>query len=148
MVKRLHLLFIVLRRSGVYKLLLGFLGVYLACALVVLLAEPNIVRYEDALWFLWAVSTTVGLGDITAVTFPGRIVTVICSLYAILTTAIITGVTVDYFNEERQRQYDASLTMFLDKLERLPELDQDELAAIARKVKRNRTDAKDERDDL
>ena len=138
MVKRLHLLFVVLRRSGVYKALLGFLGVYLFCTTVVLIAEPKIERFDDALWFLWAVSTTVGLGDITAVTFAGRVAAVICSLCAITTTALITGVIVDYFNEERQRQYDESLTLFLDKLERLPELDRDELVKISKKVKRNR----------
>ena len=138
MVKRLHLLFVVLRRSGVYKVLLVFLVFYMLCALVVLCAEPGIERYGDALWFLWAVSTTVGLGDITAVTIAGRVATILCSLYAIATTALITGVIVDYFNEERQRQYDESLTLFLDKLERLPELDHDELVSISKKVKRNR----------
>ena len=138
MMKRVHLLFVLLRRSGIYKILLGFMGVYLFCAIVVMIAEPNVERFGDALWFLWAVSTTVGLGDITAVTVPGRLATIVCSLYAIITTALITGVAVDYFNEERQRQYDESLTLFLDKLERLPELDKDELAAISKKVKRNR----------
>ena len=138
MIKRLHLLFVLLKRSGVYKILIGFMGVYLLCSLVMLIAEPKVERFGDALWFLWAVSTTVGLGDITAVTIPGRIATVVCSLYAIITTALITGVAVDYFNEERQRQYDESLTLFLDKLERLPELDKEELAAISKKVKRNR----------
>ena len=138
MIKRLHLLLVVLKRSGIYKILLGFMGVFLFSGLVVLIAEPTVVRFGDALWFLWAVSTTVGLGDITAVTIPGRIATVVCSLCAIVTTAIITGVVVDYFNEERQRQYDESLTMFLDKLERLPELDKEELAAISKKVKQSR----------
>ena len=136
--KRMRLLFIVLRRSGVYKAFLGFLGVYLVCGLVVMLAEPSVGRYDDALWFLWAVSTTVGLGDITAITFAGRIATVVCSLWAIVTTAIITGVIVDYFSEVRQHQYDEALSLFLDKLERLPELDQDELTEIAEKVKRIR----------
>ena len=138
MIKRLHLLIVVFRRSGVYRALLLFTGVYLLCGLVVLIVEPGIERFDDALWFLWAVSTTVGLGDFTAVTVPGRIAAIICSVYAITTTALITGVIVDYFNEERQRQYDESLTLFLDKLERLPELDQEELAAISKKVKRNR----------
>ena len=138
MMKRVHLLFVLLRRSGIYKILLGFMGVYLFCAIVVMIAEPNVERFGDALWFLWAVSTTVGLGDITAVTVPGRLATIVCSLYAIITTALITGVAVDYFNEERQRQYDESLTLFLDKLERLPELDKEELAAISKKVKQSR----------
>ena len=138
MIKRLHLLFVVLRRSGVYKILIGFMGVYLLCATVVMIVEPKVERFGDALWFLWAVSTTVGLGDVTAVTLAGRVAAVICSLCAITTTALITGVIVDYFNEERQRQYDESLTLFLDKLERLPELDHDELVKISKKVKRNR----------
>lgn len=138
MIKRLHLLFVVLRRSDIHKIMIGFLGMFLLCATVVMVVEPQVEGFGDALWFLWAVSTTVGLGDITAVTVPGRIATVACTLYAIITTALFTGVVVDYFNEERQRQYDESLTMFLDKLERLPELDREELVAISKKVKRNR----------
>jgi voltage-gated potassium channel len=84
---------------------------------------------------LWAVSTTVGLGDVTAVTVVGRVAAMLCSLYAIITTALITGVIVDYFNESRQRQFDESLTEFLDKLERLPELSNEELEAISRRVR-------------
>lgn len=133
--KRLRLLLLVINRSGAGTALSIFLAVYLICGLVVLVAEPSITRYTDALWFLWAVSMTVGLGDYTAVTLMGRLAAVVCSLFAIVTTAIITAVVVDFFNERRQMQFGNSLVEFLDKLERLPELNKKELKELAQKVK-------------
>ncbi len=132
---RLTVLRIVLKRSGVNKIIVGFLAVYLVCAAVVLVVEPSITNYGDALWFLWAVSLTIGLGDVTAFTFVGRMAAVVCSLYALVTVAIFTGVTVDYYNEARQSQFNESLTAFLDKLEHLDELSQDELRALSERVR-------------
>ena len=137
--RRLRLIIIILRRSGAGKVLLGFLLIYLACGVVVQVAEPSVESYGDALWFLWAVSTTVGLGDFTAVSAAGRIATIICSVSAIVTTAIFTGVVVDYFNEARQHQADDSLSEFLDKLENLPKLSKQELEDLSKKVRRLRT---------
>lgn len=131
----ISLLWKVIKRSGASTAATGFLVVYLLCAFAILLVEPNITRYSDALWFLWAVASTTGLGDITAVTLVGRIAAIICSLYAVVTTAIITGVIVDYYNESRQLQFDMSMVEFMDKLERLPELDHDELVDMANRVK-------------
>ncbi len=133
--RKTHLLFIIIRRSGTYKALMSFLALYVLCALVVYLFEPSISGYLDALWFLWAVSTTVGLGDFTAITVVGRTATVICSIAAILTTAIVTGVVVDFFNERRQQQLDRSVTEFMDKLEHLPDLSEDELKNLSDRVK-------------
>lgn len=136
--RRFHLFRIVLKRSGVNKVALGFLATYAICALVVLIAEPGVDTYGDALWFLWAVSLTVGLGDFTAVTVVGRAATVCCSLYALLATAITTAVVVDYFNERRAAELDASTATVLDKLEHLDQLEKEELRAISEKVKKLR----------
>lgn len=136
--RRLRLLRIVLRRSGASKVVAAFLVVYLVCAAIVFVTEPGITTYADSLWYLWAVSLTVGLGDFTAVTLVGRVVSMVCSLCAVLTTAILTGVIVDYFNESRQRQFDGSLAEFLDKLERLDELSTQELQNISQKVRKLR----------
>lgn len=135
---RLALLRIVLKRSGVNKIIVGFLAVYLVCAVIVLAVEPSITNYGDALWFLWAVSLTIGLGDVTASTFVGRMAAVVCSLYALVAVAIFTGVTVDYYNEARQSQFNESLAAFLDKLEHLDELSQDELRALSERVRERR----------
>ena len=138
-VNKWRLLFIIIRRSGAGGILAGFLGLYLACALVTLVVEPDVTTIVDALWFMWAVSTTVGLGDLTAVTIVGRTASMICSVAAIVTTAIITAVVVDYFNESRQNQMDESVSLFLDKLEHLPELDESELEEISARVRKMRS---------
>ena len=135
---RLRVLWLITKRSGVGKSLIAFMVVYLICAAIVQFSEPNINNYGDALWFLWAVSLTVGLGDYTAVTALGRFAVVVCSLFAVVVVAIVTGVVVDYFNEVRQHQLDSSITVFLDKLERLPELSKEELEEVSHKVKKLR----------
>ena len=136
--KKGRLFLLVVKRSGAGAIFLSFIGAYLLCAMLVLVFGPGVSNYGDALWFLWAVSTTVGLGDLTAITPVGRAATIVCSLLAIGTTAIFTGVIVDFFNELRQKQLDTSLTEFLDKLERLPELDKSELEDMARRVRKLR----------
>ncbi len=135
---KLRVLGLIVKRSGVGKGLLIFLAVYMVCAAIVQISEPNINNYGDALWFLWAVSLTVGLGDYTAVTPLGRSAVVLCSLFAVVIVGIVTAVVVDYFNEVRQHQLDESVVVFLDKLERLPSLSKEELETIAKKVKKLR----------
>lgn len=131
----IRLLWVIIKGSGASKPLAGFLTTYAICALIVVLFEPSIETYGDALWFLWAVSTTIGLGDLTAVTMVGRAAAVVCSLYALITTAIITGVVVDFFNERRQARYNTSMSVFLDKLEHLEELEPEELAEMSATVR-------------
>lgn len=129
---------VVLRRSGGYSVLGGLVVLYLACAAAVMVAEPGVGTYGDALWYCWEVATTVGLGDVAAVTVVGRVVSVVLSLYAIVATAIVTSVLVDYYQERRQDQLHQSLSEFLDKLERLPELDRAELERISKTVRQYR----------
>jgi len=136
--RRVHLLLLVLSRSGVAKVLGVFLAIYLLCALVVQISEPDVTNYGDALWFLWAVSTTVGLGDLTATTPLGRVATVICSLTGMVSTAILMAVAVDYYNERRKHQLNESLSVFLDKLEHLRDLSREDLDAISERVRQLR----------
>lgn len=134
-----RLLGLVIRNSGIGSVLTGWLILYLVLALVILFFEPEVTNYGDALWFLWAVSTTVGLGDVTAVTPIGRLATVICSITAILVVAIFTGVVVDFTNERRNARLNESASVLLDKLERLPELTKDELVDISKKIRHYRS---------
>lgn len=135
---KLRLLWIVFKRSGAWMAIAIFVGAVLLCGLMVQIAEPEIESYGDALWFLWAVATTVGLGDYTAVTTVGRVASVICSLFAVVCTSISTAVIVDFFNEERHYQRNEALSEFLDKLEHLPDLSEDELRDISKRVRKLR----------
>ena len=131
----LRLWLIIIRRSGVGKMALGLIIVVLVCAGILNYAEQSITTYGDGLWYCWAVISTVGLGDFTALTHVGRTVTIVLSLYSAVCIAVLTGVIVDYYNERREAQRDETLSEFLDKLEHLPELEEDELQRIADRVR-------------
>lgn len=131
----LHMLAVILRRSKTWEVLWGFVGFVMVSAVVVELAEPHITSYWDALWYCYAVVTTVGFGDITVTSLAARLVSVVLSAYAVLVIAVITGVVVDFYNETAEAQQHESLSLFLDKLEQLPDLSHEELEALSEKIK-------------
>jgi len=61
--------------------------------------EDSITNIGDGLWYCFAVVTTIGFGDITAVTPIGRILTVILGIYGIIVVAVITSIIVNFYNE-------------------------------------------------
>lgn len=66
-------------------------------AFILMLIEPNIDTFGDALWYTFAVVTTTGFGDVVVVTFLGRLLSVVLGLFGIFTVAIITSVVVNYY---------------------------------------------------
>ena len=135
--KKLKLLRRVLKQTGANRLLAGFLAFVLLCALFLRLFEPGVRTYGDALWYCYAVITTVGFGDIVVQTLPARVLSVVLSVYAVLVIAVITGVVVNYYNQLVALRQRDSLTAVLDRLERLPELSREELEELAGQI-RNR----------
>ena len=56
-------------------------------------------QFPDALWYTFAVVTTIGFGDFTATTLVGRVLTVILGIYGIVVVAVITSIIVNFYNE-------------------------------------------------
>ena len=81
------------------EVLFGLLIVIAAFSFAFVSIEPDITTYPDALWYCFAVVTTIGFGDFTAVTPVGRILTVILGLYGIVVVAVITSIIVNFYNE-------------------------------------------------
>ncbi len=133
--KKLKLLWIILKRTRATQILLGFVLFLFATATVIQIAEPSINRYGDALWYCYAVISTAGFGDFVAVTFIGKICSVLLTIYAAFVIAIVTGVVVNFYTQMVEMQRKETLTMFMDKLERLPELSKEELESISKKVR-------------
>ncbi len=102
------------------------------------LVEPDIHRYGDALWYCYAVISTAGFGDIVTVTLIGKICSVLLTIYTIFVVAIVTGVVVNFYTQLVEMQQKETLAMFMDKLERLPELSKEELEHISQKVRKFR----------
>ena len=136
--RRLRILNRILKQTGADRLLYGFVVFYILCAAVIWLCEPGIQTMGDALWYCYAVITTVGFGDVLVTTPLARIISVILSIYAILVIAIVTGVVVNFFNQIVELRQSETMMSMLDKLEHLPEMSGSELEEISQQVREMR----------
>ncbi|WP_448864432.1 ion channel [Dorea sp.] len=136
--KKLRILWGILKHTHADRILLGFVLFLLVDAAVIQIVEPDINRYGDALWYCYAVISTAGFGDIVAVTFIGKACSVLLTIYTLFVVAIVTGVVVNFYTQLVELQRKETLAAFMDKLERLPELSKDELETISRNIKRYR----------
>lgn len=143
--KKLRILKAILIRTRASEILLGYLLFVLAAAFLIVLAEPDIHTYGDALWYCYAVISTAGFGDVVVVTAIGKTISVVITMYSVFVIAIVTGVVVNFYNQLLKLQQEETLTAFIDKLERLPEMSKEELEEMARKAaffKQKRSDVK------
>lgn len=129
--RRISLLWKVVRITHAEQFAVGYVLLLFLVAVAVWLAEPSITTLADSLWYCFAASTTIGFGDFVAVTWGGRILTVLLALYGIFVVALVPGVMVN-FNKTR---YNESLVLFMDQLEHLDTLSKEELREISAKVR-------------
>lgn len=127
---------LVIRASGLGPSTIAFVVLFFLSAIVVSAFEPDVGGFANAMWLMFQVVTTIGLGDFTAVTFMGRAATVVLSVYSVFYLALITGAVVSFCAERMHARRDASIAHFLYQLEHLPELSTEELADLSEKVKK------------
>ncbi|MGC9516845.1 MAG: ion channel [Methanomicrobiales archaeon] len=120
-----------------------FSVVLFACSAIFLFVEkginPNVVNYEDSLWYVLQTITTVGYGDIVPYTAIGRLTGVIAMISAIIVTSLVTASAtsslVEAFRQEREKLTEKSMerimvieskidviTNTLEKLDKIDEL--------------------------
>lgn len=133
--KKLKLLWFILKSCNADKMLISFLGFIFLISLIFISIEPDINSYGDAIWYCFSIVTTIGFGDIYAVTLVGRVFTVVLGIYSIFVVALLSGVTASYFIEIQKIRASESVVMFMEKLENLENLSREELAEISSKVK-------------
>ena len=136
--KKLKLLGRILRHTGADKIIAGFLGFLLLCALAIWICESDIHTYREALWYCFTVVSTIGFGDVVVHTAISRGLSVVLSIYAVITLAIFTGVIVNYYTQLVELRQKESLAAIMDKLERLPELPRDELIQLSNQIKQRK----------
>ena len=91
----------ILRKTYAAEILFGMLLLIVAFSIVLPQFETGIPSFEDALWYCFAIVTTIGFGDFTAVTIPGRVISVVLGLYGIIVVALITSIVVNFYNETK-----------------------------------------------
>lgn len=133
--KKSKLIIKVLKRTGAIKMLYGFIGLFLAISLLIMIFEPKINTFSDSIWYCFNVMTTIGFGDVTSVTIVGRVLSIILSVYSILIIAVIPGVLTSYYIESIKLRSNESMEKFMNDLEHLPELSKEELSDLSERIK-------------
>ena len=89
----------IVRKTYAAEILFGIVLLIVAFSLVLPHLEDGITTFSDALWYCFAIVTTIGFGDFSAVTPVGRILSVILGLYGIIVVALITSIIVNFYGE-------------------------------------------------
>lgn len=134
--KKTRLIKIVLKRTGAFKFLTTYIIIFAGVSIGVWIVEPNIKTLIDSVWYCFSVATTIGFGDITAVTILGRSMSIFLSICSILIIAVVPGIITSYYIESTKLKEQESIAKFLDDLEHLPELSKEDLQSLSEKVKK------------
>jgi len=125
-----------MRRLQFDRIIAGFVVFLFVASAIIAAVEPGIHGLGEGLWYSFVACTSIGFGDLVAVTFTGRLLTVIITIYEILIVAMFSGVVVSYYLEVVHRRENETLTAFLDRLEHLTELSDEELSEMQDQVTR------------
>ena len=93
----------VVRKSHALEILLGLLVLIISFSIILASVEADFNNYGDALWYCFAVVTTIGFGDYSCYTITGRILSVILGAYGLIVVALITSIIVNFYNETSKR---------------------------------------------
>ena len=105
---KVKVLFRIIVSTFSLEILFGLLTMIICFSIVIYSVEDpatsGITNFPDALWYCFAVVTTIGFGDMVAKTLIGRILTVILGLYGLIVVAVITSIIVNFYNETSGKQ--------------------------------------------
>ena len=92
----------IIRKTYAAEIVFGLLLLIFSFSYLFTVFEENLTSYWDAVWYCFAIVTTIGFGDFTAVTLIGRILSVILGVYGIVVVALITSVIVNFYGEMKK----------------------------------------------
>ena len=120
-----------IKSVGAQRIFVVYLVFLLACCGVFCLVEPDTFPgFGDAVWYCFQSITTIGFGDIVPSTALVRGISVVIGLSALFVVALLTGVTVSYFNEKMRLRRNESFIEFDHGMEHLTELSPEQLARL------------------
>jgi hypothetical protein len=86
-------------RTYAIEIIFGLFALMVAFSLILMLEEPTMHNFPDALWYCFTLVTTIGFGDFAAETLIGRVLSVILGIYGIVVVAVLTSIVVNFYNE-------------------------------------------------
>ena len=136
-----------MKAVGAQRIFVVYLVFLLVCCAVFRIVEPETFKsYGDAVWYCFQTITTIGFGDIVPTTALVRGLSIVVGLSALFVVALLTGVTVSFFNEKVRLRRNESFIEFDHGMEHLTELSPDQLARLEEQYRafKGRKDATDE----
>lgn len=92
----------IIRKTYAAEIIFGLFLLIITFSFLLYYFEPGMYSFKDALWYCFAIVTTIGFGDLTAVTDFGRILSVILGAYGIVVVALITSIIVNFYGEMKK----------------------------------------------
>jgi len=86
------------------EILAGLMIAVVGASILLPAFEPGIETFGDGLWYSFMLVTTIGFGDMTAVTPAGRLISVAVGIYGIVAMALITSILVNVYNESKEKE--------------------------------------------
>ena len=106
---KFKVLFRIMLSTFSLEIIFGLITMIVCFSLVLMRVEPNITTFPEALWYCFAIVTTIGFGDLVAVTPIGRILSVFLGIYGIVVVSVITSIAVNFYNETSGKQSNAQM---------------------------------------
>lgn len=107
----------IIKKTYTIEILYGLITLIVATSILLMMIEDCFDNYGDALWYCFAVVTTIGFGDYTCVTIIGRVLSVVLGIYGIIVVALITSIIVNFYNESSSSHKDDVITNEVKKLD-------------------------------
>lgn len=120
-----------MKAVGAQRIFVVYLAFLLICCGVFCLVEPETFpTYFDAVWCVFQIITTIGFGDVVPHTVIVRVIGIVVGLSALFVVALLTGITVSFFNEKMRLRRNESFLAFDHGMENLTKLSPEELARL------------------
>lgn len=91
----------VVRKTNAAEILFGMLLLIIAFSLVLPIVEDAIPDFGSALWYCFAIISTIGFGDVAAVSILGRIMSAILGLCGLVVVSVVMSIVVNFYNETK-----------------------------------------------
>ena len=107
----------IIKKTYAIEILYGLILLMVTISIVLTVTDAGFNNYGDALWYCFAVVTTIGFGDFTVTSFIGRVLTVVLGIYGIIVVALITSIIVNFYNETQHYKGDEDVTKTVKTLD-------------------------------
>ena len=105
---RIDLLKEIIQKTYAVEIIAGLGLMMVAFSYVLTFTDEVFKTFWDALWYCFAIVTTIGFGDLAATSPLGRLLSVILGIYGIIVVALITSIIVNFYGEMKKENHPES----------------------------------------